>query len=86
MAIEQMDATSTQKIRELIFEAMKSFDEIDALKEATNSTIKAVSEEFSIPPAIMKKAISIARKGKFSDEENKLADIERILSMTGHKN
>lgn len=81
-----MDATSTQKIRELIFEAMKSFDEIDALKEATNSTIKAVSEEFSIPPAIMKKAISIARKGKFSDEENKLADIERILSMTGHKN
>jgi len=85
MAVEQLGPSEVQKLRELIVEGNKTQEEIQSLRESLSETVACVAEELSIPKAQITKAMKIAFKGKFSDEEHQLQQIGEILSKTGFK-
>jgi SMC interacting uncharacterized protein involved in chromosome segregation len=77
--------TAEQKIKltQLFNEGIGVLTEIETLNEGLNDTIKAVAEEMEIKPAILKKAIKIAKKSRFSEEAADHEDLETILTTVG---
>ncbi len=56
------------KLTQIINEGMQVMHEIDTLQGGLTDTIKAVSEELEIKPAVLKKAIKRALKAEFGKE------------------
>jgi hypothetical protein len=73
------------RLKEIVDEAVKTYDEIESLREGISETIDAVSEELNIPNKLLKKAVTIVRKGSFKDEEDELSTLDQILTAIGRK-
>jgi len=73
------------RLKDLIYDGVKTKEEITSLTEGMNDTVKAISEELQIPAGILKKAINTAAKGNFSELESELGDLEQILKAVGRK-
>lgn len=71
------------RLRTIVNEGLKINQEIKDLKEGLTETIKAVAEELEIKPAQITRAIKIAEKGSYYDEEEKLNEICDILVAAG---
>ena len=71
------------KLRQLMNEGMTVLHEIDTLTEGLNETIKAIAEEISVKPGILKKAIKIAHKAEFGQTQRDHSVLETILEATG---
>lgn len=71
------------KLTQLINEGMQTLHEIDTLNGGLNDTIKAVAEELGIKPGVLKKAVKIAHKAKFTEEQQDHSDLETILTTVG---
>ena len=71
------------KLERLINEGSTVLREIEDLKEGLKETVKAVAEELDIKPSIINKAISIAHKDTWKEQEQAWNDIEMILGVTG---
>jgi hypothetical protein len=56
---------------------------VDTLNEGLNDTIKAVAEEMEIKPAILKKAVKLAHKASFGQEQQDHELLETILTTVG---
>lgn len=86
MALQQpLGPSEVQRLKELIEESVRTFDEIESLRDGINETLAAVSEEMNIPNKILKKAITVIRKGDFKDEEDELSTLDQILTAVGRK-
>ena len=57
------------KLTQIINEGMQVMHEIDTLQGGLTDTIKAVAEELEIKPAVLKKAIRMAHKASFGQEQ-----------------
>jgi DNA-binding MarR family transcriptional regulator len=66
MAGKVFGAPEQAKIKQIVSEGMTVLQEIDALQEGLNETIKAVAEELGVKPAIIKKAIKPFEQLTFS--------------------
>lgn len=71
------------KLERLINEGSTVLREIEDLKEGLKETVKAVAEELEIKPSIINKAITIAHKDSWKEQEQTWNDIEMILGVTG---
>jgi hypothetical protein len=71
------------KLTQIINEGMQVTHEIETLQGGLNDTIKAVAEELEIKPAILKKAIKIAQKSKFTDTNADHEELTDILETVG---
>ena len=71
------------KIKQIVAEGVTVMQEITDLTEGLNDTIKAVAEEMEVKPAILKKAIKLAHKASFGQEQSDYELLEQILTMTG---
>jgi hypothetical protein len=58
------------KLTQIINEGMQVMHEIETLTGGLNDTIKAVAEEMEIKPAILKKAVKLAQKASFGQEQS----------------
>jgi hypothetical protein len=76
-------ADQTKKLNQVINEGMQVMHEIETLTGGLNDTIKAVAEEMEIKPAILKKAVKLAHKASFGQEQSDHELLEQILTMTG---
>ena len=86
MALQQpLGPSEIQRLKELIDESVRTYDEIESLREGISETISALCEELSIPNKILKKAITVIRKGDFKDEEDELSTLDQILTAVGRK-
>jgi hypothetical protein len=74
-----------QRLKDLIEDGVRVTTEINSLKEGLADTVKAISEEIQIPAKLLKKAIACAEKGNFSEHEEELSDLEKILDSVGRK-
>lgn len=73
------------RLKELMRQGCTVLDEIDVLKQGLSDTIKAVAEELEVKPSQLNRALKIAHKGTFTEEEDKFAEIDDLLSAAGRK-
>lgn len=71
------------KLSQVISEGMNVLHEIETLRDGLSDTVKAISEEMSIPPAILKKAIKVAHKAEFHKTKKDQELLETILETVG---
>ena len=62
---------------------MQVKQEVSDLNAGLRETVKALSEELEIKPAMLNKAISVAFKAGLHDEQTKLEELETILATVG---
>ena len=74
MPAKIFDADSTAKLKRLIEEGMQVKQEVSDLNAGLRETVKALSEELEIKPAMLNKAISVAFKAGLHDEQAKLEE------------
>jgi hypothetical protein len=70
------------KLDRLITEGSTVLQEVEDLQEGLRETVKAVAEELGIKPAIINRAIKIARKGDWENYNEDWSEIEAILDIT----
>jgi len=71
------------KLTQVINEGMQVMHEVESLNTGLSETIKAIAEELNIKPGILKKAIRIAHKSKFNEEQQDHDTLETILTTVG---
>lgn len=73
------------KLTQLFTESIAVLQEVEDLTEGLSDTIKAVAEELEIKPALLKKAIKVAQKSKFtemSEDHETVADLLETVGRT----
>jgi transposase-like protein len=76
-------AEQKTKLTQLVNEGIAVLTEIEDLTGGLNDTIKAVAEELEVKPAILKKAIKIAQKSKFTETHQDHETLQDILETVG---
>lgn len=71
------------KLQQVINEGITVMSEVEALNEGLRDTIKAIAEELDIKPSVLKKAVRVAFKSKFSVETENHEALENILTTVG---
>ena len=71
------------KLIQVINEGMTVLQEVEDLNAGLTETVKAIAEEMSIKPTVLKKAIRVAHKGNFAEATDDYATLENILTTTG---
>jgi transposase-like protein len=83
MASRMFSAEQKAKLSQLITEGIQVCQEVEDLNAGLSDTVKAVAEELEIKPAILKKAIKIAQKSKFTDTNADHEELTDILETVG---
>jgi hypothetical protein len=83
MSNRVFSAEQQVKLTQIINEGMQVMHEIETLTGGLNDTIKAVAEEMEIKPAILKKAVKLAHKASFGQEQSDHELLEQILVTVG---
>jgi transposase-like protein len=73
------------KLMTLISEGSNVLQEMEDLRGGLNDTIKAVAQELDIKPGLLSKAIKVAHKRSFAEEEHDFEELEAILDAVGKK-
>ena len=76
-------ADQTTKLTQIINEGMSVMSEIETLTGGLNDTVKAIAEELEVKPSVLKKAIKLAHKASFGQEQSDYDLLEQILTATG---
>ena len=77
------DQEQKTKIIQIINEGMQVMHEVETLNSGLSDTVKAVAEELDIKPSVLKKAIRLAHKASFSQEQEDHELVETILTTAG---
>lgn len=72
-----------KKLKRVIDEGLQVTQEIEDLKGGFKDTVKAVSEELGLKPAIVNKAIRVAYKASLEAEKESVNDVEEVLALVG---
>ena len=83
MASKMFSSEQKAKLTQIVSEGVSVLQEIDDLNEGLSDTVKAVAEELSIKPSILKKAIKIAQKSKFGETNADHETLTDILETVG---
>jgi len=76
-------AEEKAKLERLVNEGATVMQEIQDLQEGLKETVKAVSEELNVKPALINKAIKIAHKGDWSKVADEFDDLETLVVTVG---
>ena len=71
------------KLTQVINEGISVMQEVEDLNEGLNDTVKAIAEEMSIKPSVLKKASRTAHKGNFQENADDYGSLENILATVG---
>ena len=58
-------------------------ERLEDLKGGLKDTVKAISEELELKPALINKAISVAHKGNYQNIADEMDTLESILNTAG---
>lgn len=83
MSSRMFSTEQKSKLTQLVNEGIQVMQEVEDLNAGLSDTIKAVAEELEIKPAILKKAIKIAQKSKFTDTNADHEELTDILETVG---
>jgi len=80
MSGRMFSADQKAKLVQLVNEGIAISTEIEDLSGGLNDTIAAVAKELEIKPGVLKKAIKIAQKSKWTDTQAAHEELEDILT------
>lgn len=83
MANRMFSLDQKAKLKQLFTESIAISQEIEDLSGGLNDTLKAVAEELEIKPGLLKKAIKIAQKSKFTETNADHETITDLLETVG---
>lgn len=83
MMAKMFSSEQKAKLTQLINEGIQVLTEVEDLTAGLNDTVKAIAEELEVKPAILKKAIKIAQKSKFTDTNADHETLTDILETVG---
>ena len=83
MAVRNFNDAEKQKLIQIISQGSQVLGEVEDLKGGLKDTVKALSEELDIKPAMLNKAIGVAFKAGLHEEQAKLEELETILATVG---
>lgn len=85
MAVRMYTPEQKAKLQQLFTESIAVMQEVEDLSEGLSDTIKAVAEELEIKPALLKRAVKIAQKSKFTEvteDHDTIADLLETVGRT----
>ena len=71
------------RLKKLITEGDQVLYEVDALNTGLRETVKAIAEEMDLKPAVLMKAIKLAHKAKFQDDDALRLAMIRLANIFG---
>ena len=71
------------KLKRIIDEGSNVLQEVEDLNAGLKDTVKAVSEELEVKPALINKAIKIAHKGEWSKYSEAFDSLENLIIAVG---
>jgi transposase-like protein len=83
MSSRMFSGEQKAKLTQLINEGIAVMTEIEDLTAGLNDTVKAIAEELEMKPAILKKAIRVAQKSKFTDTNKDHEELTTVLETVG---
>lgn len=83
MASKMYSTEQKAKLKQLFNESVAIMQEIEDLSGGLSDTIKAVAEELEIKPGLLKKAVKIAQKSKWTDTNADHETVADLLETVG---
>ena len=83
MSDKVFNSEEKAKLTQIINEGITVMQELEDLNAGLTETVKAISEEMEIKPAVLKKAIRTAFKGNFGEVTSDQELLETILATVG---
>ena len=76
-------AEEKAKLERLVNEGVNVLQEVEDLQEGLRDTVKSITEELEIKPALINKAIKVAQKGDWSRVADEFEDLEVLVATVG---
>ena len=83
MASRMFTSEQKSKLSQLFTESIAIYQEVEDLNAGLSDTIKSISEELEIKPSLLKRAINIARKSKFTEMNEDHETVQDLLETVG---
>lgn len=80
---KMFNAEQKAKLKQVINEGVQVMSEIEDLSAGLSDTVKAVAEELEVKPSILKKAIKLAQKSKFTEYSKDNDTLRDLLETAG---
>ena len=72
------------KLERLVREGVTVMQEVEDLQAGLKETVKAVAEELNVKPALINKAIKIAKNRDWAAHADAHEDLETLISVLGY--
>ena len=76
-------AEEKAKLERLVSEGVTVLQEVEDLQAGLKDTVKAVAEELDIKPALINKAIKIAKNRDWDKHYDEFDDLETLVTTVG---
>ncbi|NDH50358.1 MAG: hypothetical protein EBY41_07365 [Proteobacteria bacterium] len=73
-----------QKLERIVREGVTVLQEVEDLNAGLKETVKAVAEELDVKPALINKAIKIAKNRDWDKHYDEFDDLETIITTLGY--
>ena len=83
MAVKNFNDGEKQKLIQIISQGSQVLGEVDDLKTGLRDTVKSLSIELELKPALINKAISIAHKRNYQNLSDDMDTLDSILTAAG---
>jgi hypothetical protein len=77
-------ADEKAKLEKLVREGVTVLQEVEDLQQGLKDTVKAVAEELDVKPALINKAIKIAKNRDWDRHYDAFDDLETIITTLGY--
>ena len=77
-------AEEKAKLERLVREGVTVLQEVEDLNQGLKETVKAVAEELDIKPALINKAIKIAKNRDWENHADAHEDLETLIATLGY--
>ena len=72
------------KLERLVREGVTVLQEVEDLQAGLKDTVKAVAEELDVKPALINKAIKVAKNRDWDNHNSDFEDLEAIVTLLGY--
>lgn len=73
-----------RKLENIVREGVNVLQEVEDLQTGLKETVKAIAEELDVKPALINKAIKVAKNRDWDNHNSEFEDLEAIVTLLGY--